>query len=41
MVTLVQRPIRDNTGVCCLHVDELARELGIPCNWGDLEKISG
>jgi hypothetical protein len=41
MVTLVQRPIRDDTGVCCLQVNELARELGIPCNWGDLEKIPG
>jgi hypothetical protein len=41
MVTSVGRQIRDNTGVCCLRVNEVARELGIPCNWGDLEKIPG
>jgi hypothetical protein len=41
MVTLVHCQIRDDTGVCCLQVNELARELGIPCNWGDLENIPG
>jgi hypothetical protein len=41
MATTGDRRIRDDTGVCHLQVDELARELGIPSNWGDLEKIPG
>jgi hypothetical protein len=41
MVTSVGRQIRDDTGVCCLYVDELARELGIPSDLGDLELING
>jgi hypothetical protein len=36
MVTSVGRQIRDDTGVCHLQVDELARGLGIPSNLGDL-----
>jgi hypothetical protein len=35
MVTSVCRRIR----ACRLQVDELARGLGIPSKWGDLEKI--
>jgi hypothetical protein len=30
MATTGGRQIRDDTGVCHLHVNELARELGIP-----------
>jgi hypothetical protein len=39
MVTSVRHRIRDDTGVCCLQVDELVRGLGIPSKWGDLELI--
>jgi hypothetical protein len=41
MATLVRSRIRDDTGVCRLQVDELACGLGIPSDWGDLEKIPG
>jgi hypothetical protein len=41
MATSVGHQIRDDTGVCRLQVDELARGLGIPSTFGDLEKIPG
>jgi hypothetical protein len=41
MATTGGRQIRDDTGVCHLQVDELARELGIPSDWDDLEYIHG
>jgi hypothetical protein len=40
-VTSVGRQICDDTGVCRLQVDELACELGIRSNLGDLELIHG
>jgi hypothetical protein len=36
VATLGRRQIRDDTGVCHLQVDELARALGIQSNLGDL-----
>jgi hypothetical protein len=38
--TSVGRLIRDDKGVHRLQADELALGLGIPSNWGDLEKIA-